>query len=61
MVKNSSASAGDARKPLEEEMAIHSSMLGWKTSWTEEQWAITHGISKSWTGLNMHASTQGRH
>ena len=44
-VKNSPASAGDARDvdsilgrevPLEEEMATQSSILAWRTSWTEE-------------------------
>ena len=46
--------------PLEEEMAIHSSILVWKISWTEEQWAIIDGVSKSRTWLNMHASTHGQ-
>ena len=46
VVKNSPASAGDARHgfdlwvwkidPLEKEMASHSSMLAWKIPWTEE-------------------------
>ena len=42
MVKNLSANAGDAvqslgrEKPLEEEMATHSSILAWTVPWTEE-------------------------
>ena len=45
VVKNLPANAGDARDeglilswegPLEQEMATHSSILGWKISWTEE-------------------------
>lgn len=45
MVKNPPAKAGDARdaglipgseKPLEEEMATHSSTLAWESPWTEE-------------------------
>ena len=45
MVKNPPANAGDARdtdsipelgRSLEEEMATYSSILAWKTLWTEE-------------------------
>ena len=45
MLKNSPASAGDAKAwfwslgqedSLEEEMATHSSILAWKIPWTEE-------------------------
>jgi len=45
LVKNLPASAGDKemqvqyqgrKDPLEENMAIHSSILAWKISWTEE-------------------------
>ena len=45
VVKNLPANAGDTRDmdsisggedPLEEEMAIHSSILAWKIAWTEE-------------------------
>ena len=45
MVKNPPASAGDSRdaalisvlgRPLEKEMATHSSVLAWKMPWTEE-------------------------
>ena len=35
---------------LEEEMATHSSILGWKIPWTEEPGGlIVHGVVKSWT------------
>ena len=38
--------------PLEEGMATHSSVLAWKTPWTEEPGqAIVHRIPKSWTRL----------
>ena len=45
VVKNPPANAGDVRMevqslgredPLEEEMATHSSILAWRTPWTEE-------------------------
>ena len=45
MIKNTPANAGNARDsssilgwedPLEEEMAIYSSILAWKIPWTEE-------------------------
>ena len=42
VIKNSLANAGDTVRslgwedPLEEEMAIHSSILAWEISWTEE-------------------------
>ena len=42
MVKNLPANVGDRvqslgrEDPLEEEMATHSSILAWKTPWTEE-------------------------
>ena len=33
--------------PLEEEMAIHSSILAWKIPWTEEPGRVTvHGVAK---------------
>ena len=33
--------------PLEKEMATHSSILAWKTPWTEEPGRATdHGVSK---------------
>ena len=37
MAKNMLANAGDIRDdPLEEGMAIHSGILGWRIPWTEE-------------------------
>ena len=60
MVKNLPASAGDVKEmwvrslgwedPLEEEMATHSSILGWRIPWTEEPGGL-HGITNSWTRL----------
>ena len=39
--------------PLEKEMATHSSILAWKTPWTEEPGRATvHGVAKSQTKLN---------
>ena len=52
MVKNSSASAGDAvqslgkEDPLQEEMASHSSILAWKIPCTEEPWNGVHGVTR---------------
>ena len=34
--------------PLEEEKAIHSSVLAWEIPWTEEP----GGVTKSWTRLS---------
>ena len=57
--------------PLEKGMANHSSILAWRTPWTEEPgglqsmdrgawWAAGHGVAKSWTRLsNFHSVTQG--
>ena len=69
VVKNPPPSAGDTRDsgsqvrflggkdPLEEEIAIHSSILAWKTSWTEEPvQATVHGITKSHTRLNTYTA-----
>ena len=34
--------------PLEKGMAIHSSILVWRTPWTEEPWRATvYGVAKS--------------
>ena len=35
--------------PLEEEMAMHSTILAWEIPWTEEPvlWATIHGITES--------------
>ena len=36
--------------PLEEGMAIHSSIPAWRIPWTEEpSGATVHGIAKNWT------------
>ena len=43
--------------PLEKEMAIHSSTLAWKITWTEEPNRLqSHkdGVAKSWTQLHFH-------
>ena len=34
--------------PLEEGMATHSSILAWRSPWTEEPDGL-HGVTKSWT------------
>ena len=61
MVKNPPATAGDVRdtgaipglgRSLEEEMATHSSILAWKTPWTEKPGGLqSMGVTKSWTRL----------
>ena len=33
--------------PLEEEMATHSSILGWEIPWTKEPGGLVHGVAKS--------------
>ena len=39
--------------PLEEDMAIHSSILAWRIPMDREAWwAKVHGVAKSWTGLS---------
>ena len=39
--------------PLEKEMAIHSSTIAWKISWTEEPGRLQfHGVTKSQTQLS---------
>ena len=43
--------------PLEEGMATHSSILAWRTPWTEEPGGIVHGAAKSWTRLSDLACT----
>ena len=36
--------------PLEKEMVMHSSILAWRISWTEEPGRLTvHSVAKSWT------------
>ena len=62
VVKNPPANAGDTRdvglipglgRYPEEEMATHSSILAWKTPWTEELGGIhtVHEVTKSRTQL----------
>ena len=35
-------------RPLEKEMATHSSILAWEIPWTEEAWRATvHGVTES--------------
>ena len=39
--------------PLEKEMAAHSSILAWKTPWTEEPGRLqSMGVWKNWTWLS---------
>ena len=39
--------------PLEEEMATHSSILGWEIPWTEEPGSLqSREVTKSWTRLS---------
>ena len=36
--------------PLEKDLATHSSILAWRTPWTEEPGGpTTHGVTNSWT------------
>ena len=49
------------KNPLEEGMAIHSSILAWgipmdRGAW----WAMVHGVAKSWTRLSDQAHTHRR-
>ena len=41
---------------VEEEMAIHSSILAWRSPWTEAWRATAHGVAKSQSWLNTHSS-----
>ena len=44
--------------PLEEGMAVHSSILAWRISWTEEPGrSVVHGVTQSRTQLKQ-LSTQ---
>ena len=59
MVKNIPANAGSAgsisgsERPLEKEMATHSSILAWEILWTEEPGGLQSTVSqKSWTQLS---------
>ena len=40
--------------PLEEETAIHSSILAWEIPWTEEPGGLQSMGSKGWTRLSTH-------
>ena len=42
---------------LEEEIATHSSILAWRSPWTEETRAIVHGVEKDQTWLRDWAHT----
>ena len=62
LVKNPPANAGDVRDagsildqedPLEENMAIRSSILAWKISWTEEPGGLQSMGSQSQTQLSV--------
>ena len=45
--------------PLEKEMATHSSIVAWRTPWTEEpERATVHGVAKSWTRLSNFTSSE---
>ena len=37
--------------PLEEGMAIHSSILAWRSPWTEDPGGQRLGVAKTWTQL----------
>ena len=52
--KESSCIAGylGREDPLEKEMATHSSILAWRSPWTEELGTTVHGVTKSWTQLS---------
>ena len=59
VVKNPPADPGDARvrslrweDPLQEEMATHTSILAWKTPWTEEPDGLQTIRSQSQVGCN---------
>ena len=62
VVRNLSANVGDTgsspedplgEDPLEEEMAIHSSILAWEIPWTEEPGRLQSMVSQqSQTGLS---------
>ena len=59
VVKNLPANAGDKRNaslildqedPLKKGMATHSSILAWRTPWTEEPGRLqSMGVAQSWT------------
>ena len=52
VVKNPPANSGDMgwEDPLEKEMATHSSIIAWRTTWTEEPGGLqSMGVTQSWT------------
>ena len=64
---NPTANAGDRRDgvwslgwedPLEEGMAIHSSILAWRIPWTEEPGRLQSMRSQSWRWLKQHSTHQ---
>ena len=45
---------------LEKGMATHSSILAWRSPWTEESGGLTvHGVTKSWTRLRQLSTHTG--
>ena len=46
-VQETQVQSPDQEDPLEKSMATHSSILAWRTPWTEEQW-----VTKSRTLLS---------
>ena len=47
--------------PLEDEMATHSSILAWETTWTGETDRLLHEVAKNWTLLsNKHCHLSAR-
>ena len=47
--------------PLKEGMAIHSSILAWRSLWTEEPGgAIVHMVAQSWTQLKQLSSSSSK-
>ena len=65
-VKNPPANAGDSgsipgwKELLEEEMAVHSSILAWRILWTEESGGLrSMGLQKSqtWQQLNIYTES----
>ena len=48
----------DVEDPLEEGMATHTSILAWKTLWTEEPGRLESMGLQSWTQPSTHAHTR---
>ena len=60
---NLPTNAGDVRDtglslgwedPLEKGMATHSSILAWRSPWTEEPGGLVHRVAKSQRGVTWH-------